>query len=252
MESAGAAAPDADNNDMSAETAHRLRGQQPIGGANALGALSDARRAPAIYHVADIEDLEGEWNGDRVHHAACPAPGFVRVVLIVGPPAVGKMAVGLALAERTGWSLLHNHLVPDMVSSVVGPESDIHRRLVVDITRLLLDGARAGNVDTLIVTQAYSPDDPWDTAYIDLVMSFADRVQVVELDAPLEVRLERNRTELRLSHKPSKRDLERSEGRVRAAMARRFGTPAGVPPHVRLDNSELSAADAARLIEAQL
>jgi 2-phosphoglycerate kinase len=31
------------------------------------------------------------------------------LVFIVGPPAVGKMTVGFALAERTGLRLFHNH-----------------------------------------------------------------------------------------------------------------------------------------------
>lgn len=32
------------------------------------------------------------------------------LVFIIGPPAVGKMTVGQALADRTGMKLMHNHV----------------------------------------------------------------------------------------------------------------------------------------------
>jgi hypothetical protein len=31
------------------------------------------------------------------------------VIVIFGPPAVGKMAVGMELAAKTGYKLFHNH-----------------------------------------------------------------------------------------------------------------------------------------------
>ena len=33
----------------------------------------------------------------------------MNLILVVGPPAVGKMAVGLEIAKKTGYKLLHNH-----------------------------------------------------------------------------------------------------------------------------------------------
>ncbi|WP_245631945.1 hypothetical protein [Alicyclobacillus ferrooxydans] len=54
-----------------------------------------------------------------------------------------------------------------------------------------------------------------DWAYVDRICStFEDRggqVYLVELEADLEVRLERNKTPHPLEHKPSKRDVKRSE-----------------------------------------
>jgi len=35
---------------------------------------------------------------------------LMQLVIIFGPPAVGKMTVGRALAERTGFKLFHNHM----------------------------------------------------------------------------------------------------------------------------------------------
>jgi len=40
----------------------------------------------------------------------------VTLVVLIGPPAVGKMTVGQALEERLGYKLFHNHVTIDMVA----------------------------------------------------------------------------------------------------------------------------------------
>lgn len=173
------------------------------------------------------------------------------VVLIIGPPAVGKMAVGLALSGRTGWPLLHNHVVADMLAPFFPFRGSDHRELTLEITRLMLE-RMAGQGGTLVMTRALCPDDADDLAVLDLVRARARRLWIVELDAPLEVRLERNRGELRLRHKPTKRDVAASDARVRAALQYRFGAPADLPVHLRVDNRDLSADHVADRIVALL
>ena len=87
-------------------------------------------------------------------------------------------------------------------------------------------------------------------------------VSFVELVADLDTRLGRNRTEHRLAEKKSKRDVDWSDGNVRE-LERHVLNTVGVArtpaqdvldrhPHLVLDNSELSADDAADLILAWL
>ena len=59
------------------------------------------------------------------------------IVLILGPPAVGKMAVGLALRERSGWPLLHNHVVADMLAPYFPFRGPDHTELTAEFTRLI-------------------------------------------------------------------------------------------------------------------
>ena len=40
-------------------------------------------------------------------------------VLLYGPPVSGKLTVAQALAARTGFRIVHNHLTPDLVSEVL-------------------------------------------------------------------------------------------------------------------------------------
>ena len=74
----------------------------------------------------------------------------------------------------------------------------------------------------------------------------------VELIAPQEIRLQRNGTENRLRSKPSKRDVEASNARLmhEDANYRLVSRPGEIPfdNYLRIDNSDLSAEDTARLI----
>ena len=40
---------------------------------------------------------------------------IMKCLIIVGPPAVGKMTVGRAIVEKTGYKLLHNHMTIDLL-----------------------------------------------------------------------------------------------------------------------------------------
>ena len=75
----------------------------------------------------------------------------------------------------------------------------------------------------------------------------------MELVADLETRLERNKTENRLKHKASKRDLAASEARLRNDDANhRFVSLPGELPfenYLRIDNTDLSPGEVARQIK---
>jgi hypothetical protein len=55
---------------------------------------------------------------------------IVTLVTIFGPPAVGKMAVGLELERLTGLRLFHNHMTLDPVMRLFPFDSPAFRRLV--------------------------------------------------------------------------------------------------------------------------
>jgi hypothetical protein len=78
-------------------------------------------------------------------------------------------------------------------------------------------------------------------------------IYCAELVAPLEVRLERNETENRLQHKPSKRDLAASRERVIAMdQQHRFVSEPGEIPfanYMRIDNTDLEPEVVAAMIK---
>jgi hypothetical protein len=180
-------------------------------------------------------------------------------VFVFGPPAVGKMTVGRALAARTGYKLLHNHMTVEPVLDIFEFGSPPFNRLVSEFRRRILEEALAAGLDGLVFTMVWGLELDEDRAlvssYVDLVQAAGGRVSFVELYADLGERLLRNRTELRLAEKRSKRDLEFSHGNVLALEERYVMNTGGArtiaedvldgAEHLRIENTALSADEVA-------
>ena len=140
------------------------------------------------------------------------------LVMLVGPPAVGKMTVGHALAARTGLRLFHNHHTIDLVLRFFPYGTPPFQRLVGEFRRRILEEVAASDLPGLIYTYVWAFDDPRDAEAVerwaDIFRARGGRVVFVELEATQEERLRRNETELRLAEKPSKRDVAASRRRL--------------------------------------
>lgn len=176
-------------------------------------------------------------------------------VIIIGPPAVGKMTVGYELQQLTGLRLFHNHMTIDLVMNFFEWGSP-QFKLVSEFRRRIFEEVAGSDLPGLIFTYVWAFDHPSDRTFIDeccdIFRPRGARIHFVELVAPLAVRLERNQTEFRLQHKPPKRDVERSEQMLRQNEERYRLNSAGDFPypesHLRIDNTDLLAAEAARMI----
>lgn len=184
----------------------------------------------------------------------------MRLLLIIGPPAVGKMTVGREIAARSDFRLFHNHHTIEPLVEVFGHGTPPFNVLNVEFRRRVIEEAARNDLD-LIFTFVWDLRDPTNTAYIeDLVAPFeaaGGEVCVLELAADLETRLVRNRGETRLAAKPSKRNVEWSDGNVRSLEIHQMNTdPAESTPtpaddfltrhrHLRLETQHLTAAEVA-------
>ena len=185
------------------------------------------------------------------------------LLLILGPPAVGKMTVGRAVADRSDYKLFHNHHTIELLLDVFDYGTPPFRTLNTEFRRRLLEEAATAGTD-LIFTFVMGMDEQAEADYLErLVEPYGDRVAVVELVAGLDTRLVRNRTEHRLAEKKSKRDVDWSDNNVRELDAdyRMTAEPGrDAPgerllarwPHLAIDNTELSADETADRILAWL
>lgn len=181
------------------------------------------------------------------------------LLLLFGPPAVGKMTVGRAVADRSGFRLFHNHLTIEPLLEIFGHGTPPFARLNDEFRCRILQEAAAHGQD-LVFTLVWDLDDPDDVAVVETYLGAYDGpVALVELRADLDTRLERNGTDERLRHKPSKRDLAWSDGNVREMERHRMTTVEGpgvagdlfrTHPHLVLDTTDLSPAEAAEQILA--
>lgn len=143
----------------------------------------------------------------------------MHLVLMIGPPAVGKMTVGQEIARRTTYRLFHNHQSIDPLLSVFDHGTPSFTRLNGLIRREVLAEAMDSGVPGLIFTVVVALDDPVDVQgvedYVRQVVDAGGRVDVVELTADLDTRIAREGSENRLLHKSSKRDVEWAKANVR-------------------------------------
>lgn len=180
------------------------------------------------------------------------------LVFIIGPPAVGKMTVGLELARRTGLKLFHNHHTIELALEFFPFGSPPFSRLVREFRRRIFEEVAASDLPGLVFTYVWAFDHPPEEAAVaELAAIFSARgarVLYVELQATQEERLRRNETELRLSQKPSKRDVAFSRGLLLRHDAEyqldSAGRFAGRADWLRIDNTALSPAEAAERIIA--
>lgn len=186
----------------------------------------------------------------------------MRLLLIIGPPAVGKMAVGREIATHSDFRLFHNHHTIEPLVEIFGYGTAPFNVLNLEFRRRVIEEAASNNLD-LIFTLVWDLQDHTDTNYVEqLVAPYVEgggEIRVLELAAPLETRLARNRGESRLAAKPSKRDLDWSDNNVRNMDALQLNTDPSAAqstpaddflsshPHLRVETQELTAAEVAQI-----
>ncbi|GAA1999980.1 shikimate kinase [Catenulispora subtropica] len=187
------------------------------------------------------------------------APAAPTLLFVIGPPAVGKMTVGAALAAHTGFKLLHNHMTIEPLLRLFSYESPQFQRLNHGFREQILREAAGSDLPGLIFTLVWDFDDPEDGKLVEQYSRpFAERggrVLFLELAADQDVRLIRNGGATRLAEKPSKRDLEWSAENLRKSdAAHRLNSIddfAHAPEtHLRVDNTHLEPEDVAKLAAA--
>ncbi len=180
-------------------------------------------------------------------------------VVIFGPPAVGKMTVGYALAELTGLKLFHNHMTIELVLNFFPFGHPQFSRLVGEFRRRIFEEVAASELPGLLFTYVWALDRPGDKAEIDAYCAiFRQRgatVYFVELEAEQTERLKRNATEFRLAQKASKRDRVRSEQNLlHADQTYKLNSTNDFfyqENYIKINNTDLSAQETAqRIVEA--
>lgn len=180
----------------------------------------------------------------------------MQFILITGPHAVGKMTVGQALCDLTGLKLFHNHMSIDLVTQFFPFDNPKARPLINKFRQDIFEAVASSDLPGMVFTYMWAFDAKEDWDYVETVTTFfkgqgAD-IYIVELEADYDLRIERNRTENRLMHKPSKRNLEHSEHIfVHLEQKYRLNSNPGEithPNYLHINNTHLEPTQAAQLI----
>lgn len=166
------------------------------------------------------------------------------------------MTVGHELEKITDLKLFHNHMTIELLAPYFGFSREMWR-LVNKFRQDIFKAAAASDMYGMIFTYVWGFDlqDDWD--YIDTICKiFEDKdgeVFFVELEADFEERIERNKTPHRLQHKPTKRNIIRSEQDLKRTMEQhRLNSLDGEikkENYIRINNTKVTAREVAEIIK---
>lgn len=177
----------------------------------------------------------------------------MKLVLIIGSGAVGKMTVGQRLMNQTKLRLFHNHMMIEPVIDIFGK---FDGKVIGDLRKVIFEHFVKSDNEGLIFTYMWAFDMPSDYQYInsvvDIFKNVGAEIYCVELVCDQSIRLKRNQTENRLENKKSKRNIVFSESLIlREDSKYRLESKEGEIPfsnYIKIDNSHLSPDEVVEMI----
>ena len=176
----------------------------------------------------------------------------MKLVMLYGPPAVGKLTVAKALENMTDLKLLHNHLIADLVLSLFPRGALKTAQVNHKIRNVLHEAAAQEGMPGIITTFAYNVHHPDQMA--DAVRDMASTVAVygaesflVRLTCTPEALLERVGSASRQgTRKLTSVEILKEELKNKP----HFGELTGIPfTTLSIDNTYLEPAEVARQIK---
>src|ERR1035437_992398 len=100
----------------------------------------------------------------------------MKLIVIFGPQAVGKMTVGHELEKITNLKLFHNHMTIELVSNYFSYGTPTGKRLVELFREEIFKEVASSDLDGLIFTYVWYFDSKEDWEYIEkIVKIFRDK-----------------------------------------------------------------------------
>ena len=168
----------------------------------------------------------------------------MKLIFLHGPAAAGKLTVGRALSDLTGFRLFHNHLVVDTLLAVFPFGTPSFVRLREQIWLSVFEAAAKDGISTIFT---FAPEATVNPGFIDKAVSTirnsGGEVCFVKLDCPVDVLEERMEDPSRarffkLNSVAIFRDLREKDA---------YHFPK-LPPGLTIDTSTMQPSESARKI----
>jgi RNase adaptor protein for sRNA GlmZ degradation len=172
----------------------------------------------------------------------------MKLIILYGPPAVGKLTIAVKLAEETGYKIFQNNPTVRSVEPIFDFGTPEFFRTLAHVRLIMLEEAAQSDLDGLIFTFCYDPntDEQFITDAISVVERAGGTVHLVQLTAPKSVLLERVRNDSRRIH-----GKILTEDKLQTALEQYdFFTPYPRRESLSIDTSAMSAEEAAAQIVA--
>ena len=180
---------------------------------------------------------------------------MTNLIVIIGPQAVGKMTVAEKLKERIGYSLMSNHDSIEITLKIFSNNDKAKRKLKSKIREDVFNISLENNISlifTFIVDFNTNVDIDYLTELKNKYEKTGGQFYLIELEADIKTRLERNKTPQRLESKPSKKDLEWSDQELIESMNKyRMNSKKDeikFDNYIKINNTNLTLQDVADII----
>lgn len=173
----------------------------------------------------------------------------MQAIYLYGSMGVGKLTIGRELARLTGFKLLHNHLIVDLVTQVFTHESEAYFRLLRQLRENVYSAAAREGV-SFITTGVYRDTRDQDAAVMRSlapVYAAGGTALFVRLTCDRDVWLKRLQD-------PSRAPLRKiTDPSIVLGLLERFDLFATMPfePRLTIDTTPLSPTEAAARIAAE-
>ncbi len=180
----------------------------------------------------------------------------MKLLFLFWPPAVWKMTVWHELEKVTSLKLFHNHITIELAKNFLDFWHPHFGELVQSLRIAFFEVIAKTDITGIIFTAGIDFNDTVSINFMDHVCTLFAKYDAeifhVELITDLATRLERNKSEHRLRHKPSKSDIILSEARMlQFEKECRFNTLPGEfnrTHYFQIDTTHISAEETAQKI----
>lgn len=133
----------------------------------------------------------------------------MKLILLYGPPAVGKLTIAKIISETTGINNFHNHMVLDVINDIFGKENPERKELGYKIRGLIVEEAAKERIDLIVTGVALNHNKHLYEGMIEAYVKNGGQICLIKLTSPREVLLERVEDESRINKFNNKEDLEK-------------------------------------------
>ncbi|MFK7979668.1 MAG: AAA family ATPase [Saprospiraceae bacterium] len=169
----------------------------------------------------------------------------MKLIIIYGPPASGKLTIANKVAEKTGYKLFHNHLTVDLLKNILKFGTKEFFEVNQRIKLAILEAAAKQGVDGIIYTFVY--DRTTDNPFVDKLKVVAKRQNIstkfVQIYCEKQELLKRVIAESRKQYKK----VQSVEGLSRYLESGDFLSPIDNVDSIKIDSTILSVEETVEL-----
>jgi RNase adaptor protein for sRNA GlmZ degradation len=170
----------------------------------------------------------------------------MKLIVIYGPPAVGKLTVAKGLSKLTGYKILHNHLTSDIIFSLMEFGTDRFWKHIRELKNCVLNIALEEKMNVIVtICYAHKRDDRLIKDILDVAKKYNIKPYFVQLICDEKRLLNRVVSESRKKHGKLK-----NKRKLRGVLKEcELFLPIPFVDSFTIDNTNISAKKAAKMIK---